>query len=67
MQQCAVELQPVFADIDMLVGHNLRRVQNAFRHARIGPHHFGGSTGYGHGDIGRAALDEAGILAFCYY
>ena len=29
------------------------------RRARIGPHHFSGSTGYGHGDLGRAALDEA--------
>jgi hypothetical protein len=48
----------VFADIDALVGHSLRRVQAAFRRARIGPHHFGGSTGYGHGDMGRAALDQ---------
>ena len=58
VQQCASELQPVFADIDALVGAGLRRVQAAFRRARIGPHHFGGSTGYGHGDMGRAALDQ---------
>lgn len=30
----------------------------AFRDHRIGPHHFSGSTGYGHGDLGREALDS---------
>ena len=58
VQQCAAELQPVFASIDALVGHNLRRVQAALRRGRVGPHHFGGSTGYGHGDLGRATLDQ---------
>lgn len=24
---------------------------------RVGPHHFSGSTGYGHGDLGREAFD----------
>lgn len=48
----------LFADIDRLVHTNLRRVQQAMRRHRIGPHHFAGSTGYGHGDLGRAALDE---------
>lgn len=28
------------------------------RRHRIGPHHFSGSTGYGHGDLGREAFDE---------
>ncbi len=32
--------------------------QGAFRNARIGPHHFAGSTGYGHGDQGRTAMDQ---------
>jgi hypothetical protein len=32
------------------------------RRARIGPHHFLGSTGYGHGDLGREALDQVGLL-----
>jgi hypothetical protein len=40
------------------------------RRARIGPHHFLGSTGYGHGDLGREALDQVGVhavacLGFC--
>lgn len=54
----AAALRDTFAEIDTLIAHNLQRVQRAFRAARVGPHHFAGSTGYGHGDLGRAALDE---------
>lgn len=54
----ASELASDFWDIDLMVAQNLRRVQNAMRNARLGPHHFAGSTGYGHGDLGRSALDE---------
>jgi cystathionine beta-lyase family protein involved in aluminum resistance len=56
--RCAAELQPVFAQVDRLVHANLSRCQRAFRAARVGPHHFAGSTGYGHGDLGREALDS---------
>ena len=56
-----------FQDIDRLVAHNLRRVQNAMRSARLGPHHFAGSTGYGHGDLGRSALDEARCTTLTVY
>lgn len=58
VSSCAQELRPIFSDIDALVQANLMRVQKAFRDARIGPHHFAGSTGYGHGDLGRSSLDE---------
>ena len=34
------------------------QVIEAFRDARIGPHHFAGSSGYGRDDIGREALDK---------
>ena len=54
----AADLQVEFTNIDHLVAHNLRRVQAAMRRARLGPQHFSGSTGYGHGDLGRAVLDE---------
>lgn len=54
---CAYNLQPVFAAIDRRICANLARVQQAFRRQRIGPHHFQGSSGYGHGDLGREALD----------
>lgn len=102
--EAAGEVQPLFADIDRMVHTNLKRVQQAMRRHRIGPHHFAGSTGaagrrsgagdrqaaatlrgtagatpnlgahampchltrprlspaagYGHGDLGRAALDD---------
>ena len=59
VQEAATQLQAsVFPEIDALVGANIQRVQQAFKNARIGPHHFAGSTGYGHGDLGRAAFDE---------
>ena len=54
----ATKLQPSFAAIDRLVATNLKRVQQAFATAQVGPHHFAGSTGYGHGDLGRDALDR---------
>jgi len=41
-----------------LVLENLRRVQAAFAAAQVGAHHMAGSSGYGHGDLGRGALDE---------
>ncbi|KAG2422536.1 hypothetical protein HYH02_015423 [Chlamydomonas schloesseri] len=55
---CAQDLAPVFTEVDRLVAANVRKVQKAFRDHRIGPHHFQGSTGYGHGDLGREALDS---------
>lgn len=51
-------LQPVFGSIDRLVATNIKRVQRAFAAAQVGPHHFAGSTGYGHGDLGRDNLDK---------
>lgn len=36
-------------------------MQAAFKANRIGPHHFQGSTGYGHGDLGREALDNVSV------
>lgn len=58
MWGCATDLQPLFGAIDAQVAKNLGRVQAAFKQNRIGPHHFQGSTGYGHGDLGREALDN---------
>lgn len=51
-------VSPLFATIDRLIHNNISRVQGSMRRHRIGPHHFSGSTGYGHGDLGRAALDD---------
>lgn len=57
----AEDLHPLFYGIDRLVDRNGRRVRAACRDQGLGPHHFAGSTGYGHGDLGRQAMDA--ILA----
>ena len=51
-------LLPVFAEIDALVGQNLKRVLAAMSEHRLGVHHFAGNTGYGHDDLGRQTLDR---------
>jgi cystathionine beta-lyase family protein involved in aluminum resistance len=37
---------------------NLARVLAAFRHQRVGAHHFSSVSGYGHDDLGRQVLDQ---------
>ena len=51
-------LQPRFREIDAQTEAGLRRVLGAFRRVGVGPHHFAGVNGYGHGDLGREALDS---------
>ncbi|KGF72380.1 aluminum resistance family protein [Neosynechococcus sphagnicola sy1] len=51
-------LLPIFSGIDAQVKQNLGRVLQAFRHHRVGVHHFAGVTGYGHDDLGRQVLDQ---------
>ncbi|KAF5730651.1 hypothetical protein HS088_TW19G00243 [Tripterygium wilfordii] len=49
-----------FRAVDNLVARNTARVLKAFQNARLGSHHFAGSTGYGHDEAGgREALDQA--------
>ena len=53
-------LHSEFRAVDNLVVCNTNRVLKAFQNARVGSHHFGGSTGYGHDEAGgRGALDQA--------
>jgi len=52
------ELLQIFSGIDAQVKRNLQRVLDAFRHHRVGSHHFAGVTGYGHDDLGRETLDK---------
>jgi cystathionine beta-lyase family protein involved in aluminum resistance len=56
--QARQDLAPTFAAVDSRVKKNLARVLGAFRAERIGAHHFAGVSGYGHGDLGRDALDR---------
>ena len=48
----------LFREIDARTQRTLARILAAFREARVGPHLFGGTDGYGHGDQGRETLDE---------
>ncbi len=51
-------LLPIFYKIDSQVKQNLQKVLAAFRHYRVGVHHFAGVSGYGHDDLGRETLDK---------
>ena len=51
-------LVPIFSAIDAQVKQNLQRVLEAFRHHRVGAHHFASVSGYGHDDFGRQTLDR---------
>jgi cystathionine beta-lyase family protein involved in aluminum resistance len=58
IQTAACILIPIFSGIDAQVKKNLHRVLAAFRHYRVGVHHFAGVSGYGHDDLGRQTLDR---------
>ncbi len=58
LQEAEQALFPIFSAIDTTVKQNLQRVLAAFRHHRVGVHHFASMTGYGHGDLGREVLDR---------
>mmetsp|Transcript_519 Transcript_519/g.1872 ORF Transcript_519/g.1872 Transcript_519/m.1872 type:complete len:539 (-) Transcript_519:205-1821(-) len=58
----AERLRDPFWNVDVQVAAHVRRVQRAFARQRVGPEHLQGSTGYGHGDQSREALD--GVLAY---
>ena len=51
-------LAPAFAAIDSQTEAGLRRLLDVFRRHGVGAHHFAGVDGYGHGDLGRDALDS---------
>jgi cystathionine beta-lyase family protein involved in aluminum resistance len=50
-------LAPVWAQIDQTRHFNQKKVLTAFKDHHIGEQHFAGTTGYGHGDLGRDALE----------
>ena len=50
-------LAPVWAAIDQTTHVNQKKVLQAFKDHQIGEQHFAGTTGYGHGDLGREALE----------
>ena len=58
LREAEQALLEIFSGIDATVKQNLQRVLNAFRHHRVGAHHFAGVSGYGHDDLGRETLDK---------
>ena len=58
LKQAEQILSPIFSEIDAKVKQNLQKVLEAFRHHRVGVHHFASGSGYGHDDLGRAILDQ---------
>ncbi|KAL7129614.1 hypothetical protein ABFS83_13G080200 [Erythranthe nasuta] len=59
VEKAVDSLYSEFRAVDNLVARNSARVLKAFQNARVGSHHFGGSTGYGHEEAGgREALDQ---------
>jgi cystathionine beta-lyase family protein involved in aluminum resistance len=58
IQQAEQALLQIFYEIDAQVKQNLNRVLRAYRHHRVGTHHFASVSGYGHGDLGREVLDR---------
>jgi cystathionine beta-lyase family protein involved in aluminum resistance len=53
-----VELESVFKDVDKIVEYNSLKVLKAFQKYNLSDMHFGGTTGYGYGDVGRDTIDE---------
>jgi len=58
LREAQTILSPIFSEIDAKVKQNLAKTLAAFRHHRVGVHHFASVTGYGHDDLGRDTLDQ---------
>ncbi len=51
-------LKPRFEEIDRIAEYNQLKVLSAMRKNRISEAHLSGTTGYGHNDLGRDALEQ---------
>lgn len=58
------EVEPVYQEINARAFVNHQRVLEAFQRARVSDYHLKGSTGYGYGDQGREALENAYAYVF---
>lgn len=52
------EINPIFEEIDSVCELNSLKVLNAFQKYNISDIHFGSTTGYGYGDIGRDTIEK---------
>ncbi len=52
------EINPIFEEVDKVCEFNSLKVLNAFQKYNISDMHFGSTTGYGYGDIGRDTIEK---------
>ena len=52
------EIEPIFKNIDDICEYNTIKVLKAFQDNNISDMHFGSTTGYGYGDVGRLATEK---------
>ena len=52
------DMEKVFKDIEKMCEQNSLKVLNAFQKNKISDMHFGSTTGYGYGDIGRDTIEK---------
>lgn len=57
-------LTTVWAVIDRIAHRNTAKVLAAFQAENVGDHHFAGTTGYGHDDLGREVLEKVFARVF---
>ncbi|MBE7076816.1 MAG: hypothetical protein E7374_02865 [Clostridiales bacterium] len=65
LNDCEKELKEKFDEIDAIEFENQLKVLNAFNENRIQAHHFIGSSGYGHNDIGKEKISS--VFASIYH
>lgn len=58
------KLTSVFEEVDLIRDINQEKVLKAFRDNKIGEEHFAYVSGYGHDDLGRAAIDNVYAQVF---
>ena len=56
--ECEINIQEVYNEIDALALYNQAKVLKAFQKNKITQSHFGSTTGYGYGDMGREGLEK---------
>lgn len=52
------DVKNIFSEIDKVCEYNSLKVLNAFREFNISDMHFGSTTGYGYGDVGRDTIEK---------
>ena len=58
MKKSEEEIKPIFKKIDEVCEYNSLKVLKAFQDNNISDMHFGTTTGYGYGDIGRDTIEK---------